>query len=417
MIATFHKIKNWFIADILKSTDDFYEKARVNLIFDFPFFMVFIGTVACSVFFILNLKFSYAAIIGGVAFCSLLLFYLKFSKSVFLSSLIYATVLLLIIVLNLYFNHKLLHLGFPFWLAIIILFATFNLNYKIGLVIGLIGSAAFVIYRQFFLYQGLEASKANPVEHFPAFMIELIIVLFLLLYLIYIYLLTSRKSETALITKNKQLHEKNELIHSQSEEKTIMLREIHHRVKNNLQVIKSILRLQSMDIEDPKIQEIFELSQKRIVAMSLIHERLYQLERINNDIAPSYLPELVKDLIELYSANHKIKLEIQIDHGFINQKNIVPFGLIVNELVSNSLKHGFKQAGTITILGHSNQQYFHFSYADNGKGLDAEFKKSFGMELIDSLTDQLDGSFEIHSKEKIGTQFEFRFPITKQVLE
>lgn len=417
MITAFRKIKNWFIADILKSTDDFYDKARINLIFDYPFFMIFIGTIACSIFFILGQKFSYAAVLGGEAFCVLLLFFLKYSKNVSITSLVYAWGLLAVVVLNLYFNHKLLHLGYPFWLTLIILLATFNLNYKHGLVIGLAGSIAFVIYRQFFLYQGMEASKANPIEHFGAFMVELIIVLFLLLYLIYIYLLTSRKSETALMIKNQQLQEKNELIQSQSEEKTIMLREIHHRVKNNLQVIKSILRLQSMDIEDPKIQEVFELSQKRIVAMSLIHERLYQLERINNEISPSYLPELVKDLIDLYSGDQKIKLEIQMDYGFINQKNIVPFGLVVNELVSNSLKHGINGTGTITILGHRNQQYFNFSYADNGKGLSEDFKKSFGMELIDSLTDQLDGTLEIHSKEKIGTQFDFRFLISKELLE
>ena len=223
-------------------------------------------------------------------------------------------------------------------------------------------------------------------------------------------MLTSRNSEVALKEQNNLLIAKNKLIEDQHAEKTIMLKEIHHRVKNNLQVVNSILRLQSHEIKDPAALEVFELSQKRIHAMALIHERLYTLDKMSYSITANYLKLLIKDLIALYQNNQKITLEIDVQDGIVPQNNIVPFGLILNELVSNSLKHGIDSTGIITIKSVKTAAHVHLTYKDDGKGFTNTIEKGFGLELIETLTEQLDGSLDFKNDPLKGVIFSFEFP-------
>ena len=417
MKSIYLHIKKWFLNDLMNETSDFYIKARTELMFEFPFFtglLLCVLSLTCLAF---NIEHSVYSVTIGWVFCFVLLLILKYFKNLWLSSFIYCFGVSAILIGNLFLNSESMHLGYPYWIVLLILISTFNLGIRYGIILSVISGIAFIYYRQHLLRIGLEHEIVSPEKRLVQSIIEITLSTSLLLYVVYIYLLTSRKSEDALKETNDQLVTRNSLIETQSEEKTVMLREIHHRVKNNLQIINSILRLQSAELEDEKSLRVFDLSQKRILAMSYIHERLYMLDKIQNDISEDYIPLLMQDLINLYANNQQVSTEIKFENGFVNQKNVVPFGLIINELISNSMKHGIIETGEIKLTGIIENHCIKITYSDNGQGISDDFKKAFGMELIESLTDQLDGEMKYTTSKGIGTTFHFTFPITTECLK
>lgn len=411
MIKLYRNIKDWFIGELLNETDDFYQKAKINLIFDFPFFTLSLFILFSILLFVVGANFSVFTVTVSWLMGLMFLFYLKHSKNIKIASIFLSVVILILAVTNLLFNESILHIGYPYWLCMLLLFVVFNLGIYWGIGFGIIGSAAYVLYRQFEMYHAMELVHFDPNIHLVTFIIEVTLTTFLILYLIQLYLLTSRNSEVALKDQYNILKAKNKLIEDQHAEKTIMLKEIHHRVKNNLQVVNSILRLQSHEIKDPAAQEVFELSQKRIHAMALIHERLYTLDKMSYSITASYLKLLIKDLIALYQNNQQIVIEIDVQDGIVPQNNIVPFGLILTELVSNSLKHGIESSGKISIKSVKTAAHVHLTFRDNGKGFNSNLEKGFGLELIESLTEQLDGSVDYTNEPQGGVIFSFDFPL------
>ena len=194
-------------------------------------------------------------------------------------------------------------------------------------------------------------------------------------------------------------------------EKEVLLQEIHHRVKNNLQVISSLLDLQSQQLEESAMLEVFRESQNRVKSMALVHEKLYQSKNFAKINFAEYTESLVKYLFkayELHSGN--ITLELYIDEVTLNIDTAIPCGLIINELVSNALKYAFpdNRAGTISISLHSGaNHHFTLIIKDDGVGLprDWDFKnaKSLGLQLVKVLTKQLKGTIEIDRSR--GSQF------------
>jgi two-component sensor histidine kinase len=189
-----------------------------------------------------------------------------------------------------------------------------------------------------------------------------------------------------------------------------MLREIHHRVKNNLQVITSLLRLQSKDIDDPEVIKQFSEATNRVIAMSLIHEKIYQTKNLSDIDISSYFETLTKELIRSYTLAIPIETNIIANIEAITTDHMVPLALLLNELTSNSLKHGFrdKEIGKINISLTEINNEMHLTYSDNGHWNLSEKKFSFGLELIDTLTEQLDGHYERTTED--GTHYKFVFP-------
>jgi two-component sensor histidine kinase/CBS domain-containing protein len=199
-------------------------------------------------------------------------------------------------------------------------------------------------------------------------------------------------------------------------EKEVLLKEIHHRVKNNLQVISSVLRLQSDYVRDDKILTLFNDSQNRIRSMALIHEKLYQssnLLKINFD---EYIRDLTENLVRSYIAfSSSVNLTTSAIGVWLNIDTAIPCGLIINELVSNSLKHAFsgtdqKNEIQVSITATQNNQ-FTLIVQDNGIGFpeDIEFRntESLGLELVCVFTEQLDGTIELDRSN--GTAFIITF--------
>jgi two-component sensor histidine kinase len=200
-------------------------------------------------------------------------------------------------------------------------------------------------------------------------------------------------------------------------EKEILLKEIHHRVKNNLQIISSLLNLQTQVVDDPGARSALRDSQMRVRSMALIHEKLYQSENLSLIDLGSYIRSLSNNLLQSYrKETGSIDLLIHAEEIVTGIDNVVPIGLILNELISNSLKHAFpdEQDGEIEIvLQRAPGENVLLRYSDTGIGLPEDFdiqsSQSLGMRLVFSLARQLNG--EIKLVNQAGVKFELCFPI------
>lgn len=197
-------------------------------------------------------------------------------------------------------------------------------------------------------------------------------------------------------------------------EKDVLLKEVHHRVKNNMQVISSILSLQSAYVKDESILNILRESQNRIKSMAFIHERLYRTKDFSKIKFSEYFKRLAQNLIDTYElSSNKIHLNSNIDELYLNLDTAIPCGLIINELISNSLKYAFKtdEEGFISISLKQKENLVELIIADNGKGIDKsiDFKntESLGLQLVNTLVEQLEGEIELNLNK--GTKFTIIF--------
>jgi two-component sensor histidine kinase len=197
--------------------------------------------------------------------------------------------------------------------------------------------------------------------------------------------------------------------------KQLLLKEIYHRVKNNLQIIISLLNLQSQKTKDKNVIEILTDSQNRIRSMALIHERLYKSKDLSGINIKEYIQDLANNLFHSYGVHsNRIKLNIDIDDIIINLDTATPCGLIITELVSNSLKHAFpegKKGELIIRLKSDNDKNFALIVKDNGIGFpkDLDFRKTntLGMQLVTGLVSQLKGTIDLDQSS--GTEFKIIF--------
>ena len=198
-------------------------------------------------------------------------------------------------------------------------------------------------------------------------------------------------------------------------EKEVLLKEIHHRVKNNLQIVASMLQLQSGYIKDKEAKILFEESQKRVESMSLIHERLYRSKDLARIDFREYIDDLAGNLHTLNADKAKtIEMRLDIEEGMLDINNSIPCGLIINELVSNALRHAFPNGrkGKIEIGMHRDREgNVAIVVSDNGigfpDGIDFRNTQSLGMQLVTSLVGQLSGTIKLERNE--GTSFEIVF--------
>lgn len=215
------------------------------------------------------------------------------------------------------------------------------------------------------------------------------------------------------ITENKL----NEVKIMQSlKEKEVLLKEVHHRVKNNMQVISSILNLQSSYVKDEYALNLLKECQNRIKTMAFIHESLYQTKNFESVNFSEYVTVLTKNLVHSYSLNsQKIKLILTLDNLFLNLDTSIPCGLIINEIVSNSLKYAFSdnRDGIIFVNLKTNNNKVSIEVGDNGVGipetLDIKSTQTLGLQLVDTLIEQIGGTLKLDKTK--GTKFIIEFKI------
>ena len=221
--------------------------------------------------------------------------------------------------------------------------------------------------------------------------------------------LRSEEQTTALREEKVRLEQANERIQ-------LLIKEMHHRVKNNLQVIASLLRLQAGTIADERLQYAFDQSRNRVTSMALIHERLYRGDELAMVEVGPYINELFAELVRLNDVSDSIRYSIDLDSDLTLGLNLmVPLGLLFNELITNSFKHAFtgRDHGLITLALHRvDADTFDLFYADDGVGMPVDKQQvtgsTLGFTLIESLVEQLNGRLTVNG-DTTGTRYHIRF--------
>jgi two-component sensor histidine kinase len=197
----------------------------------------------------------------------------------------------------------------------------------------------------------------------------------------------------------RRIRQQNGLIHKNLREKEILLKEIHHRVKNNLQMIASLLRIQSRNIVDEKAREAIREGTSRVRSMALIHEDLYKENDLSGVLMPEYLGKLAKDIFGIYNiAPGRIRLQTDIEPLRLDVDTVIPIGLIVNELLTNALKHAFAedQPGIISLSLREQDEKLLLEVCDNGRGFaNLPADGSFGLSMIETFGEKLEGELKI----------------------
>jgi two-component sensor histidine kinase len=197
-------------------------------------------------------------------------------------------------------------------------------------------------------------------------------------------------------------------------DKEWLMKEIHHRVKNNFHIVASLLEIQSSYLKNKEALSAIKDSQHRIHSMSIIHQKLYQSESLSTIHMPEYIYELVEYLRESYAIRENIRFDLHIEKIELNHASAITLGLILNEAITNAIKYAFANTaeGKISIsLTHIAETQILLSVSDNGRGLPADFNNqigaSMGMELLQGLTDDIGGTFNIQTHE--GTHINIIF--------
>jgi len=204
-------------------------------------------------------------------------------------------------------------------------------------------------------------------------------------------------------------------IQASLDEKVLLLREIHHRVNNNLQIIISLIKLQTRTLEDAEMKQVLSGMRNRVQAMSLVHEKLYQSKSLTSIDIADYTRFLATQLFAFYGVDHRrVELHTEMEKSLLDIETAIPLGLIINELISNALSHAFPddRTGTITIRSHLTGDLISLVIADDGIGMSPDYDwrggASLGFRLVNSLVDQLGGTIE--KKTGPGTTFNILFP-------
>jgi PAS domain S-box-containing protein len=213
------------------------------------------------------------------------------------------------------------------------------------------------------------------------------------------------------ITERKHLQDE---VTSSLKEKEILLKEIHHRVKNNMQVISSLLSLQAKMVKDPSGRELLRESQNRVMSIALVHEKLYQSRSLARIEFSEYIRKVAENLFQSYGVpKDKIRLVINAQNIFLSINKAIPLGLILNELFSNALKYAFphKRSGSITVDFSSGGGKYILTFRDDGvglpEGIDLDNTSTLGLQLVSSLAQQIQGTVTLDRGGGTGFRIEF----------
>lgn len=312
-----------------------------------------------------------------------------------------------IIITTAFFTLKALHYTTPGWMIVNIIFTYFVLDKLWGAIMLGLHFLGFFIYLFYFHSDNVQSRMPYETSDIWVFVMEYGVIALAIGNLLHMYMRTTNYSEEALTSNNQLLLEQNNLIKKQNEEMEIMLKEIHHRVKNNLQIITSLLRLQA-EKNNPVHRAIFDEAIDRVNAMAIIHEKIYKSDALSNFDLEHYLISLSNDLLRNYAINKKIQVDLKVNTTAVYSKSIVPLALLFNELISNSIKHAFNEQSAPKIgvsIESEDGHRLKMVYTDNGKWVENE-RDSFGQELIEAMTQQMEGRFERIISET-GTQYTF----------
>jgi len=223
----------------------------------------------------------------------------------------------------------------------------------------------------------------------------------------------------ALERSERELRKAKESVERSLGEKHVLLKEVHHRVKNNMAVITSLLDMQMMIIEEPAFKRVLRECKQRVKSMALVHEKLYKARDFMRIGVRDYIESLMGDLMDSY-GNPDIRTRIAVSDVGLGLNILIPLGLIINEIVSNSLKHAFGEIASPEILVNLKEEggLVSLEISDNGRGLEEgegrDRQKTLGVHIIDALVGQIDGHMEKEFRN--GLKYTITFPLAEASL-
>jgi len=201
------------------------------------------------------------------------------------------------------------------------------------------------------------------------------------------------------------------------DEKNLILHEVHHRIKNNMATIMSLLRLQAVKHPSPEVSQALQESMSRVQSMTVLYDKLYRAENVNALPLSLYLSSLITEIIELFSSSLSITLNVDLPETVLSPDILSPLGIAVNEMITNSMKYAFsgREKGAITVKGSTQGDTVILRYSDDGIGVgnaeNLRKSKGFGMSLIFMLVKQIQGRLDVTSKAGEGVTYTIEFPI------
>ena len=217
--------------------------------------------------------------------------------------------------------------------------------------------------------------------------------------------------------KNTELKESNEKINALLGEKEVLLKETHHRIKNNLTVVKSLLSMQAKKLEDPNCKKILLDAASRMQSMIVLYNKLYRSNLFGELSIKDFIPSLINEIVAPFPAEEKIRTSIQIEDFILPAKTLSSLAIIINECITNSIKHAFKNSNEplISVQANRKNDTVILIYSDNGCGISdpvsMQNSETFGFSLIKLLTDNLHGVMQIENQK--GLKYTFEFPVSK----
>ena len=389
---------------------DFYESARNRLTWNIHLFLVF-ALIPLMVIAIFNGSiYAYFYGFGISAFLSSL-FIMSRSGSFRTVSIVISVLLFTMVMYSMFTVDAYIHYTEPFWALVVVLYVYFIHGRFWGGLTIILQTIACAFYIIFNLNANIGVLNSIGMDRLLALALEFTICLSMIGYILHQFIHLTDYAEQELMQVNDALRKEKELVESRNQEKTILLQEIHHRVKNNLQIVMSLLRMQSNKIASPETKEHFNDAINRVLTMSLIHQKLYESENLSAVDFAEYIESLASDVLRSSQVPRNIDKEFSIQVPEVGMKTIVPIALIITELISNSVKHAFETTEFPAIKLNasitSNSETLELIYSDNGVW-EKTNEDTFGIQLIEALTEQLEGSYELKVGEK-GSKYHFKF--------
>lgn len=273
----------------------------------------------------------------------------------------------------------------------------------------------FIYHAGTIAYFNFISTISSEVETNETFsIINLLVSLFVTMMLIYLH---SNKAVVAQLRLNKQIKETQQLVDKLGvalNEKNVLLAEVHHRIKNNLAVVSGILNWQKSHSDEKLIHEVLNECSNRVMTMALVHKKLYERGDFNEVALNDYIKELCADIKNTQETNVQLEINVDADSIFIKIDKATPCGLVINEVITNSIKHAFiKKYGVINVSLKLYENIVVLIIKDDGIGMppieEVKNRNTMGYNLIASLSEQLDGKFEYVNAD--GTQFALHFPL------
>lgn len=402
-----------FLTPNTDSLSSYYDKVRYIIVWRLVLLFTLVFFVLSALFSQINLQ---GFIIYFTVFCLSLFttIYIKKTGRFLFAYWVFTFSASALVTYSLNTLDSTLHYSDILWIIAIILFAYVGLGKKWAFGFTIFHTISMIYFVIFVLNGNIVKLTTLGVTEKIGVSIEILFGIVVISYLFRLYQNFKDYSEKELQDVNQELAIQNKIVHSKNTENITLVKEIHHRVKNNLQIVISLLRMQSQEVESIETKKHFSEAINRIMAISLIHQKLYEEKHLSNIRFRAYFEELCSDIKQLHNNRIEIKLSYNSDLTEIGLKTIVPLGLLLNELITNSLKHAFKNEsnGSITIFfSELNDDQIVLEYSDTGVWQNESNEGSnFGSELITLLSEQMEGNFE-----RLNSTYKFQLKNIDQI--